>query len=205
MGKLELIKSFALNFKTANKITQKQSKPISTIEMNMQQDSFIRTCECNFHFDDSKIVVFGKLPEDYVNIEKFFVETEPEHFSRLLKKKIPEKPAHWETIQIIKPSYYISHLFSHGKGQGKDAVKKIVTMSLQDSRTNGRVTLQSDIIDGKTSPSGFYYKLGFRFSDESKNDIMKKWLEQGGKKESSPMITGFMFLPKENIHNCLNY
>ena len=78
-------------------------------------------------------------------------------------------------------------------------------MSLQDSRTNGRVTLQSDIIDGKTSPSGFYYKLGFRFSDESKNDIMKKWLEQGGKKESSPMITGFMFLPKENIHNCLNY
>lgn len=205
MGQLELIKSFALTQKSANKITQKQSNPVSTTGMNLQHDTFTRTCECNFHFDDSKIVMFGTLPEDYVNIEKIFVEAEPEHFSRLLKKKIPARPAHWDTIQILKPSYYISHIFSHEKGQGKDAVKKIVEMSLLDSRTNGRVTLQSDIIDGKTSPSGFYYKLGFRFADEGKNDIMQKWLEQGGKKECSPMVTGFIFLPKENIQNCLNY
>ena len=173
--------------------------------MNIQQDSFTRSCECNYHFDDSKTLIFGEIPEEYANIENFFVEAEPEHYSRLLKKMIPAKPAHWETMQIIKPSYYISHLFSHGKGQGKNAVKKIVEMSLQDARTNGRVTLQSDIIDGKTSPSGFYYKLGFRFSDKSKNDTMQKWLEQGGKKEYSPMVTGFMFLPKENIQYCLNY
>ena len=80
MGQLELIKSFALTQKSANKITQKQSNPVSTTGMNLQHDTFTRTCECNFHFDDSKIVMFGKLPEDYVNIEKIFVEAEPEHF-----------------------------------------------------------------------------------------------------------------------------
>lgn len=209
MGKLDLIKNLAMN-SSALAVTKVNSKTAEKIVTSptlkvQPKDAFVKSCECSFKFDDSKCVVFGEFPKEYVNIEKFFVEAKPEHISRILKKVVPAEPAHWETSQTIKPSYYISHLFSHGKGQGTDAVKSIVQKSLNDTRTCGRVTLQSDIIDGKTSPSGFYYKLGFRFPDSEKNKIMQKWLENGGQKATAPLVTGFMYLPKENIPHCLNY
>lgn len=172
---------------------------------SVQQDSFVKSCEYSFHFDDSMSCVFGEFPKDYVNTEKIFIGARPESFSKMLKKIIPAKPAHWETIQTIKPSYYISHIFSHQKGQGTKVIKSIVEKSLNDVRTNGRVTLQADIIDGKSSPAGFYYKLGFRFANNEQNTILQKWLNEGGKKEAAPMLTGFMYLPKENIKHCLNY
>ena len=206
MGKVNLIKNIVSN-KVVNcaEIKPSAKQVPGTVKVMEPQDSFNRACECVAHFDDSKTTVFGEFPKDYVDVEEFMVDAEPEHYSRLLKKLIPAKPAHMMTSQTLKPSYYISHLFSHGKGQGTEAVKSVVTKSLNDTRTQGRVTIQSDIIDGKTSPSGFYYKLGFRFANKDYNRIMQEWLEQGGKKENAPLLTGLMYLPIENIHHCLNY
>ena len=65
--------------------------------------------------------------------------------------------------------------------------------------------IHADVIDGKTSPAGFYYKLGFRFVNNDNNKVLQNWIEKGGSKEKSPMLTGMMYLPSENIRHCLNY
>lgn len=206
MGKINFINNIVAKMQSVSKPALRNTENLHSAPVrNTIKDSFVRNCECISEFDDSKCVVFGIFPDDYVNVRKFYVEAEPAHVSRFTKTVIPAKPAHWEDIQTIKASYYIKHLFSHGKGQGTEAVKEIVKQSMNDVRTQGRVTLQSDIIDGKTSPSGFYYKLGFRFANENKNQILQQWLENGGIREKAPLITGFMYLPRENLLHCLNY
>lgn len=202
MGKINLLtglnKISPVDLKGIKYVPQaKAAKPIN--------DSFQRACECVSHYDESRCMVFGEIPSDYVDVKQIWVDAEPEKISRFTKKVIPASPAHWEESKSFKPSYFIEHLFSHGKGQGKEAVKNVVEESLQDVRTNGRVTLQADIIDGKTSPAGFYYKMGFRFTNGVNNKVLEEWLAKGGKRENAPMLTGMMYLPKENIQHCLNY
>lgn len=171
------------------------------------KDSFQRCCECVSHYDESRCMVFGTIPKDYITTKQIWMEAEPERISRFGKREkiIPATPARWETYEEYKPCYKIEHLFSHVKGQGKEAVKNVVLKSLQDTRTNGRVILQADIIDGKTSPAGFYYKMGFRSTNHVNNLELEEWLKSGGKRENAPMLTGMMYLPKENIEHCLNY
>ena len=91
------------------------------------------------------------------------------------------------------------------KGTGTTAVQTVVRKSINDAKTTGRVTLDACCIDGKTSPAGFYYKLGFRFKDPTLNQELETWIQKGGQKENAPQITGIMYLPKENINHCLNY
>ena len=174
---LNKITSLAAASKTASKTQNVANTSVGRIK----NDAFVKACECRFYFDDSKCAVFGDFPKNYVDIDKIFVEAQPERLSRFTKKLIPATEAHWDTVQTLKPNYYIEHLFSHAKGQGSEAVKNIVKKSLEDSRTQGRVVIHCDVIDGKTSPAGFYYKLGFRFPSEQNNTMMKNWLEKGGK------------------------
>ena len=114
-------------------------------------------------------------------------------------------PAHWEDIQIMLPHYHIDKLWTGVAGSETRAVRDIVSRSLADSQTNDRVTLDACCIDGKTSPAGFYYKLGFRFGDAKKNKELQNWPEKDASGENAPFLTGIMFLPKENIKHCLNY
>lgn len=107
--------------------------------------------------------------------------------------------------EIVEPYYYISKLWSMGKGSGTKGVHEVVHKSLQDKDTMGRVFLDAERMDGKTSPAGFYYKLGFRFKDKSKNEILQNWLKHGGQKSTAPMETGLMYLPRENVLQCLTY
>ena len=109
----------------------------------IKNDAFEKTCECRFYFDDSKCVVFGDFPKNYVDVDKVFVEAQPERLSRFTKKLIPATEAHWDTVQTLKPNYYIEHLFSHAKGQGSEAVKNIVKKSLEDSRTQNNTLLKN--------------------------------------------------------------
>jgi len=91
------------------------------------------------------------------------------------------------------------------KGWGTDAIKSLVEMSLQDKDTCGRIILNAKITDGETSPVGFFYKLGFRFTDKNMNNQMEDWLRTSPNSCLSPMITGMMYLPKENISKLLMY
>ena len=102
--------------------------------------------------------------------------------------------------------YYIDQLFGDNKGAGTRQVQKIVLQSLKDSQTRGRVLLEAASIDGyKTHPAGFYYKLGFRHTCEDFDLKLAKWLKEGGKKENAPWCYGNMYLPQENIMQCLTY
>lgn len=105
----------------------------------------------------------------------------------------------------VEPYYYISKLWSLGKGSGTKGVQEVVNKSLRDKETMGRVFLDAECMDRKTSPAGFYYKLGFRFHENVKNEIFCDWLKHGGQKSQAPMVTGLMYLPSENILHCLTY
>ena len=106
---------------------------------------------------------------------------------------------------ILQAHYYVSYLWSDGKREGTNHIQEVVIKSLEDSRTDGRVILDAQMIDGETSPAGFYYKLGFRFANNQYNKILEKWLKKSGKKIDAPPVTGTMYLPEENIEHCLRY
>lgn len=104
-----------------------------------------------------------------------------------------------------KPFYYISKLWSMGKGSGTKGLQKAVVQSLKDKETKGRIFLDAENMTKKSSPAGFYYKLGFRFQEKKKNKAFENWLQNGGNRENAPQDTGLMYLPQKNIVHCLTY
>ena len=160
------------------------------------------------HFDEGGTIVFGDFPKDYVQtrIEKF--EPQPTIFKiNKIKGKGKTKTNTVQNNEIkeLLPHYHIDLLRSNGAKTGTNAVQSVVEESLKNPLTKGRVTLDAQDIDKVGSPAGFYYKLGFRFSNPSINEEFATWLKNGGTRANAPQTTGFMFLPKENIEHCLNY
>lgn len=90
------------------------------------------------------------------------------------------------------------------QGEGTKVVKALVERSLADKDTQGRVVVNAEIIDEKTSPAGFFYKLGFRFVDSQMNEVMEKWVREKTL-VNAPKLTGMMYLPKENINRVIMY
>lgn len=125
-----------------------------------------------------------------------------------LRVKIGEEitpPHFYKKCPQLEPHYHIDELWSTGKNTGTNAVKDVVLQSLNDTATQGRVLLHACSIDGKTSPVGFYYKLGFRSTNPYTNKACAKWLAEGSKIENAPVGSDTMYLPRENIQHCLNY
>ncbi len=106
---------------------------------------------------------------------------------------------------ILKPHYFIKFLWGDGNREGTNFVQDVVIKSLNDKRSNGRVILEAKKIDARTSPAGFYYRLGFRFLNEKFNKILQQWKLAGGTKFDAPDLEGKMYLPKENIEDCIMY
>lgn len=211
--------------------TQKVVKQISTISSRSSSEiperslpshellnvsHFPKYAMCQSHKAEGGLAIV--YPESYVSKERSLVpeyeytrtkwvrELQPDGTSKLIRKKVTQlEPEHWEDVAIWLPHYHIDKLWSTGKSSGTNSVQSVVIQSLQDPKTQGRVMLDACCIDGETSPGGFYYKLGFRFIDEKKNQECAKWIQQGGKREDAPWATGMMYLPKENISHCLNY
>lgn len=166
-----------------------------------------RSAMIQSHFDEGGTIAYA-YPKDYTKlIGRDFIEARPERVVKWGRKErvLKAQPAHYVDVYALLPHYHIDKLWTTGKGSGSSAVKNVVLTSLKDKRTQGRVTLDASCIDGETCPSGFYYKLGFRMKSPENNQEFAKWLEQGGKREDAPFITGDMYLPKENILQCLKY
>ena len=91
-------------------------------------------------------------------------------------------------------------LESRGRGSGTRAIKQVVSESLKDEQTKGRVCLlASNINDAESHPFLFYYKLGFRSTEDYINELGKKGINLPAKADT------YMYLPKENIKQCLGY
>ena len=117
-----------------------------------------------------------------------------------------------------KKLLYIDKLYANGNGQGTKEIQRLVRLSLQDPKTQGRVALSAECLNpSKGHPVGFYYKLGFRSTNDKLNKACEQWLHNGGTRETAPGIYPYpgirrsklliakMYLPHENIEHCLNY
>lgn len=167
----------------------------------------ISIADIQFHKTDGGCTPIG-FSKDYLRIkDRIFVEYRPQREVKIGKRirVVPESPAHYLEIYEFLPHYHIDKLISTGPGSGTNAVRMVVEMSKNDPITSGRVTVDANCIDGKTAPGGFYYKLGFRFTQDDLNKECEQWLKNGGEREKAPFVTGMMYLPKENIEHCLSY
>ena len=154
-----------------------------------------------------KYRVKGELPQDYISDIKV-PKTDIDKLIQLTSKyklvtfKIPDE-SHDYYIKSCYQIDYISSPIRH-KGEGTKAVKSLLEKSMTDKDTEGRIIVDVKITDSETSSAGFFYKLGFRFIDRQKNEIMKNWLKDE-KNILPPKTTGLMYLPKEHTQRLLMY
>lgn len=120
-----------------------------------------------------------------------------------------------EVYDIPKDYWGTGHIYidrvvvgeNQSKGTGTRTMQKIVRESLADPDCQGRIRFNAMTIDIKRgSPVGFHYKLGFRAEDPRINKKFEQWLAEGAPKDKRPFCLAVnMYLPKENIEQCLNY
>ena len=156
---------------------------------------------------NEKYKVIGDIPEYYVSdikVPKTNIDNLIKMNSKflLVKFNLPEDKKEY----FLDNCYIIDSISSsvRYKGEGRKAIKALVEKTMSEKDTNGRIIVDVKIIDGQTSASGFFYKLGFRFLDAQKNEVMENWI-CGEKTILSPKIVGMMYLPKEAINKLLMY
>lgn len=181
----------------------------STHKPDEEKTAEIPKCKIKYHKirKYEKYRIKGEISSDYISdtqVPKTNIENLMKLSSkyRLVSFKAPDETNEY----YVKSCYMIDFISSpvRYKGEGRKAIKSLVEKSVADKDTEGRILVDVKIIDGQTSSAGFFYKLGFRFLDSSKNDMLKNW-EQGQASLISPRITGMMYLPKEAIKRLLMY
>jgi len=161
----------------------------------------------NYHLvqNGEEVLLPNLWPKDYIYLKTIkLIKRVPQH-KDLFGNIIPEIPAYYKKIYAKYAYYKLDRLISGKKGDGSECIKILVKKSLSCKKTRGRVILNASCLDGKTSPAGFYYKLGFRFNVQSWNNELENWLNSNGDIKNAPFLIGNMYLPKENINKCLNY
>lgn len=175
------------------------------------EEKTIETPKCKIRYHKlrkhEKYRIKGEIASDYISdiqVPKTNINNLMKLSSKykLVSFKIPDETNEY----YVKSCYMIDFISSpiRYKGEGRKAIKALVEKSVADKDTEGRIIVDVKIIDGQTSAAGFFYKLGFRFLDNQKNNMLKNW-EQGQDSIISPMITGMMYLPKEEIKRLLMY
>ncbi len=171
----------------------------------------VKDAKIKFHKvkQSDKYIVTGEWNDDYV----VRVKTDPskdveKHMSELMNRyklitfKLPESKIN----QYLKHCYKLDSITAPQRysGAGTKAMQALLERSLADKDTEGRIVLHAEIVDGQTSPAGFFYKLGFRFVDNSMNDIMDKWVAKKIMTDA-PKLSGMMYLPKNHINKLMSY
>ena len=162
-----------------------------------------------------KRMAFGVYPEDYVYEVSINKPTEMNIYIKAPLLGITGgigQSAKNNDSNVIK-KYYFNNCYElediqspeRYSGWGTETMRSLLEMSIQDKDTNGRIIVNAKVTDGETSPVGFFYKLGFRFTDKNLNSQMDDWLRTSPHSCISPMITGMMYLPKENVSKLLMY
>ncbi len=153
-----------------------------------------------------KYTVYGDWKNDYVDEVTVEITNSPEIAELRQKYRLITFKNPVSKTLYLKNCYKIDLIEAPQRyqGAGTKAVKALVERSLADKDTEGRVVVNAEIIDEKTSPAGFFYKLGFRFIDNNQNDKMEAWVREKTIL-NAPQLTGMMYLPKENINKLLRY
>lgn len=153
-----------------------------------------------------KYTVYGDWKNDYVDEVTVEITNSPEIAELRQKYRLITFKNPVSKTLYLKNCYKIDFIEAPQRyqGAGTKAVKALVERSLADKDTEGRIVVNAEIIDEKTSPAGFFYKLGFRFVDNNQNDKMEAWVREKTIL-NAPQLTGMMYLPKENINKLLRY
>ena len=178
-----------------------------------EEDKFVAAKDAKIKYhkikESEKHTVQGNWPDDYVVKEVIEASTKEieknmELMNRycLIRFNMPSK----RTVLHLKSCYKIDQIASpeRFRGAGTKAVQTVLERSLADKDTEGRIVVYAEVTDGQSSPAGFFYKLGFRFLDNSMNDVMETWARRNIRTEL-PSLTGLMYLPKQNINKLMMY
>ncbi|MCM1004660.1 MAG: hypothetical protein NC408_10030, partial [Candidatus Gastranaerophilales bacterium] len=105
----------------------------------------------------------------------------------------------------LKNCYVIDYIQSPKSrcGLGTEAVKQLAEKAMFDNMADGRIVTFSSPVWKESSPSLFFYKLGFRFMDPKANEYMEECLIK--KVPDLPPQVGMMYLPKTHLHKLLRY
>lgn len=184
-------------------VKRKIDKPQEESKVN------VPSCKIKFHKvkKQNKFKVIGKLPEYYIS-DISVPKTDVNNFEKMTIKYRFVSLKKFEDIEehYTNGCYVIDYMFSpiRGKGEGTKAIRSLVEKAISDKDTEGRILVDVKVIDGETSAAGFFYKLGFRFTDELKNEIMQNWLTNQ-KTQFSPKIVGMMYLPQDKMKKLMMY
>lgn len=153
-----------------------------------------------------KYTVYGDWTSDYVEEEIKEVKNSPELSELRNRYKLITFKNPLSKSLYLKNCYIIEYIESpqRYKGAGTSAVKSLLERALSEKDVEGRIVVDAKIVDEKTSPAGFFYKLGFRFLDSKMNATMESWVREKTL-INAPRLTGMMYLPKENIAKLLRY
>lgn len=147
------------------------------------------------------IIIAGDIDDDYVDI----VEEELDDNSSGKAYNFFQAPPLKKRTKYLKNCYVIDYIQSPKQrcGLGTAAIKGLVEKAMFDSRAEGRIVTFSSPVWKESSPSQFFYKLGFRFMDPNANDYMDECIIK--KVPDLPAQTGMMYLPRKNINKLLRY
>lgn len=147
------------------------------------------------------IAIVGDIEDNYVDIVEEIIDTSPQETRFNFFKTPPLK----RKMKYLKNCYVIDYIQSPRAycGMGTEAVKGLAEKAMFDPKAEGRIVTFSSPVWKESSPSLFFYKLGFRFLDGWANEYMEECLAKNT--PDIPAQTGMMYLPRTNLHKLLRY
>jgi len=149
------------------------------------------------------IIIAGTIDDDYVDIVEEEINSGTETIATNFF--LPSPKLERRKLKYLKNCYVIDYIQSPKAhcGLGTEAVKGLVEKAMFDPKAEGRIVTFSAPVWKESSPAIFFYKLGFRFMDNSANEYMDDCLIK--KIPDIPPQTGMMYLPKSNLNKLLRY
>ncbi|MCQ2739843.1 MAG: hypothetical protein MJ237_06415 [bacterium] len=149
------------------------------------------------------IVIVGDIDDDYVEVVEEEIDDgnslddNVNFFQAMGKRK--------RKLKYLKECYVIDYIQAPQVrcGLGTQAIKGLAEKAMFDDKIQGRIVTFSAPLCNESSPAQFFYKLGFRFVEQSANEHIKDCLIKNI--PDLPAQTGMMYLPKENLQKLLRY
>ena len=155
------------------------------------------------------IIIPGEIDEEYVDIVEEEMQSSPDYSvgggGNFFASPHIISPPPKRKLKYLKNCYIIDYIQSPKQrcGMGTNAIKSLAEKVMFDKKADGRIVTFSAPMVRESSPALFFYKLGFRFTEPSCNEVMEKCLRDN--MPDIPAQIGMMYLPKVRLHKLIRY